>query len=159
MVRIVDMDQVSEDERNSEDGDMGMEGLGEETPVVGNDRGGEGGISGKGEGDEEVKLEKEEGLEGLDAEKVTRYGVVLVGEEGLEGELSGQSTPHRACEDESLIGVSEKKGLFEQGQVSIHVYSLSPAPVKVRSRLASRHLPLPMPSRRLYPSLYLYSSP
>ncbi|RSH90410.1 hypothetical protein EHS25_001015 [Saitozyma podzolica] len=87
MVRIVDMDQVSEDERNSEDGDMAMEGLGEEAPV----------------------LEKEEeGLEGLDAEKVTRFGVVLVGEEGLE----------------------EKKGLFEQGQVSIHVYSLSPAPVK-----------------------------
>jgi hypothetical protein len=25
-------------------------------------------------------------LEGLDAEKVTRFGVVLVGEEGLEGE-------------------------------------------------------------------------
>jgi DNA polymerase delta subunit 3 len=87
MVRIVDMDQVSEDERNSEDGDMAMEGLGEEAPVVGNDGGGEGGISGKGEGDEEVKLEKEEeGLEGLDAEKVTRFGVVLVGEEGLEGE-------------------------------------------------------------------------
>jgi hypothetical protein len=91
------MDQVSEDERNSEDGDMGMEGLGEETPVVGNDRGGEGGISGKGEGDGEVKLEKEEGLEGLNAEKVTRFGVVLVGEEGLEGECCESTGSDAQC--------------------------------------------------------------
>jgi hypothetical protein len=59
--------------------------------------------------------------------------------------------------------VAEKKGLFEQGQVSVHVYSLSPSPIKVRSNssFASRHfpLPLPWPSKEICHSLPLQPNP
>jgi DNA polymerase delta subunit 3 len=76
MVRIVDMDEVSEGERNSEDGveeDEGMIG-----GWNGNDEGagadGLGAVNG-GEGGEEIR-----------SEEVKRWGVVLVQKDGLEGE-------------------------------------------------------------------------
>lgn len=100
------MDEMSDDERNSEhdledyDGEKGPEGgdFGDGIGVgdgIGNDDGGEGGIAGVGtrvrvkrEGGDEA-AEEGEGKGGggvIKAEEVRRWGVVLVGEDGLEGE-------------------------------------------------------------------------
>lgn len=108
-IRIVDMDEMSDDERNSEDGagdpeavagglwtaDDEENGPGGEDAVVGNDEGDAiGGISGKGV--EAVKLEKGSG-EVVRPEEVQRWGVVLVQQDALEGE-------HRESLDISSIG-------------------------------------------------------
>ncbi|EIW73096.1 hypothetical protein TREMEDRAFT_59259 [Tremella mesenterica DSM 1558] len=105
-VRIVDMDQVSDDERNSEDGEIDLAGelndgkLGEMS--MGSDEASEDGIkggirhdAGGGNEDEEMRVQE-----------VERWGVVLVGKEKLE----------------------EKKTLFRP-EVNIHIYSLSPGPI------------------------------
>jgi hypothetical protein len=76
------MDEISEDERNSEDGDIGTEGMGDEMGLLGNDRGDETGLGGKVDGKMRVKIEEEEGV---GAEDVSKFGVVLVGEEGFDG--------------------------------------------------------------------------
>jgi DNA polymerase delta subunit 3 len=70
MVRIVDMDEVSEGERNSDDGeDVDPDGMG-------NDEGTDDGLGGV------VDVKEEKGLEG---EKVKRWGVVLVQKDELDG--------------------------------------------------------------------------
>jgi len=81
MVRIVDMDEMSDGERNSEDGVWeGMEG---EEEGLGNDEGDPAGI-GRGKGGLGVGgVGREE--EVLRSEQVARWGVVLVQGAGLEG--------------------------------------------------------------------------
>ncbi|WVF71009.1 hypothetical protein IAT40_005805 [Kwoniella sp. CBS 6097] len=100
-VRIVDMDEMSEGDRNSEDereeDEIGFE-------EVGNDKGAEDGLAGNlgiigGKSGEEG--------EGLRGEDVIRWGVVLVGQDDLE----------------------EKKKLFETDTLNIHIHSLAPAPI------------------------------
>jgi hypothetical protein len=111
-VKIVDMDLQSDGEGNSEvDED-------EDEITMTNDDGAtdEGGLGIRGaEDDHEGELE---------AEETPRWGVVLVSEEGLESELL------LSCAEIQADQV-EKKQLFEQDKLSIHVYSLSPTPVKV----------------------------
>lgn len=81
MVRIVDMDEMSDADRNSEDDMTGLED--EEGDVgMGNDEGADDGIGG-GSTVEGVKVEEKE----VRAEQVTIWGVVLVQSEGLKGEL------------------------------------------------------------------------
>lgn len=139
-IRIVDMDEMSDDERNSEDGagdpeavagglwtadDGEGNGASGEDAVVGNDEGDAiGGISGKGV--EAVKLEKGDG-EVVRPEEVERWGVVLVQQDALEGEGYGAEKGVSRCADTA----AEKKALFANGKVNVHVYSLSPGPVKV----------------------------
>ncbi|KAL7419789.1 hypothetical protein Q5752_005705 [Cryptotrichosporon argae] len=102
-IRVVDMDERSEGEVDSEYGDdedveggqYGVPGLG----TVGNDKGdavglGAGAGAGRGEG------------ESVRPEEVGRWGVVLVDQDGLE----------------------DKKSLFET--CGVHVYALSPARIK-----------------------------
>ncbi|WWD18237.1 hypothetical protein CI109_102687 [Kwoniella shandongensis] len=118
MVRIVDMDQTS-DGGNSEHDDE--DELREEE--VGNDKGllGEG-AAGLGVGVGGAGQGGDEG--GLEKEEVDRWGVVLVSQEGLE----------------------EKKKLFQEDQLSIHIYALAPAPVKD-------------PAQYLIPNLALHQHP
>ena len=92
VVKIVDMDEMSDVDRNSEDGtDMGDEPVATEAAdaealdadeMWGNDRGAEGGLSGRGAASglvrEEVIVREEE---------VPRWGVVLVQDDHLEGRL------------------------------------------------------------------------
>ncbi|AAW42070.1 hypothetical protein CNBC7080 [Cryptococcus deneoformans B-3501A] len=116
MVKIVDMDQ------NSDAGDSDVEGLesqsqgqskaqriglmgtddeDERMDGVGNDRGAQVGDGGIGGG-------KRLGELGFKRERVKRWGVVLATAEALE----------------------EKKTLFDESELNIHIYALSPAPVK-----------------------------
>lgn len=104
-IRIVDMDEMSDDERNSEDGagdpeavagglwsaDDNDDGHGGEDAVMGNDEGDAlGGISGKGV--EAVRLQKAAG-DVVQPEEVERWGVVLVQQDGLEGEALTSFVP------------------------------------------------------------------
>ena len=89
MVRIVDMDVMSDGERNSEDGSLG-EGLdgagGEEVGMgMGNDKGGGFGPGVGGEARELKQLREDDEVKG---EKVKRWGVVLVQGRGLDGGFS-----------------------------------------------------------------------
>lgn len=88
MVRIVDMDQTSDggNSEHEEDDEMREEDVGNDKGLLG-EGGGEGeglhvgGRGGAGAGavtEEEGEVEREE---------VDRWGVVLVGKDGLEGEL------------------------------------------------------------------------
>ncbi|KIR81652.1 DNA polymerase delta subunit 3 [Cryptococcus gattii EJB2] len=116
MVKIVDMDQ------NSDAGDSDVEGLepqsqgqskaqreglvdtnddDERMDGVGNDRGAQVGDGGIGGG-------KRFGESAFQREKVKRWGVVLATAEALE----------------------EKRVLFDGSELNIHIYALSPAPVK-----------------------------
>ncbi|ODO07639.1 hypothetical protein L198_01220 [Cryptococcus wingfieldii CBS 7118] len=119
MVKIVDMDERS-DAGSDAEADADAEGEGEEGKVnngenerlgddedtrmdgVGNDRGAEPGDGGLGGGE----VIGEDG-HGVRRERVDRWGVVFAADDMLE----------------------EKKRLFNSGDVSVHVYSLSPAPI------------------------------
>ncbi|WRT66008.1 uncharacterized protein IL334_002959 [Kwoniella shivajii] len=99
IVKIVDMDEMSEGDRNSEDDD------GRDRMDIGNDKGDdENGISGgiilggSGGKIQDDLIKKED---------VDRWGVVLVSIENLE----------------------EKKHLFQQDKLNIHIHSLSPSPI------------------------------
>ncbi|WWC60656.1 uncharacterized protein I303_103231 [Kwoniella dejecticola CBS 10117] len=111
-VRIVDMDEMSDDERNSEHGDADEDQVNEvDDAAIGNDSG-----AGEGEGEEDGligsiqldpaglgRFEKEE--EVVRKQDVPRWGVVLVQGDQLD----------------------EKKKLFEQETLSIHIHSLAPS--------------------------------
>ncbi|ODN83985.1 hypothetical protein L202_00021 [Cryptococcus amylolentus CBS 6039] len=121
MVKIVDMDERS-DAGSDADADADADAAGEEGKVangenerlgddqdtrmdgVGNDRGAAPGDGGLGGG--EVIGEDGDG-DGVRRERVDRWGVVFAADDMLE----------------------EKKRLFNPGHVSVHVYSLSPAPI------------------------------
>ena len=76
------MDEMSDADRNSEDGMAGLED--EEMDVgMGNDEGADDGIGGQGTV-EGVKIEDKE----VKAEQVKMWGVVLVQTEGLKGALA-----------------------------------------------------------------------
>ena len=115
-VKIVDMDQMSDDERNSE-----VDEAEDDVRMTNDD----------GALDEGAMGIKREGAGDLQSEEVPRWGVVMVSEEGLEGE-SCLTAPHLARIRAERLCI-EKKRLFEQDKLSIHVYALSPSPVKVRS--------------------------
>ncbi|WVR05562.1 hypothetical protein IAU60_002581 [Kwoniella sp. DSM 27419] len=99
-VKIVDMDQMSEGEMNSEDEDED-DGVGPEQ--MGNDEGAESGLA----GELNVGAVGGRNTEVVKKEQVERWGVVLVGAEALE----------------------DKKKLFEADSLSVHIHSLAPAPV------------------------------
>ena len=84
MVRIVDMDVMSDGERNSEDG---LDGAGGEGGGMGmgNDKGGGFGPGVGGEARELKQLREDDEVKG---EKVKRWGVVLVQGRGLDGGFS-----------------------------------------------------------------------
>jgi DNA polymerase delta subunit 3 len=111
-VKIVDMDQMSDGEANSEaDEDV-------DDVRMGNDDGADdaGALGVKGAEDDHAGE--------LEAEETPRWGVVLVSEEGLEGTSCSMLCGREADQ-------AEKKKLFEQDKLSIHIYALSPTPVKV----------------------------
>ncbi|WVQ96952.1 hypothetical protein IAU59_004061 [Kwoniella sp. CBS 9459] len=127
-VRIVDMDEMSEGDRNSEDereeDEIGFE-------EVGNDKGAEDGLAGNlGIGIVGGKS-GEEG-EGLRGEDVVRWGVVLVGQDELE----------------------EKKKLFEAETLNIHIHSLAPAPISDPAQYLISNLTLREHPNYHNPSVY-----
>ncbi|WWC88210.1 uncharacterized protein L201_003115 [Kwoniella dendrophila CBS 6074] len=103
-VRIVDMDEMSEGDRNSEDEDDHIQ-----EDDVGNDKGELGGLVGNSDLELNVKKEDLNDENSLikNDENVPRWGVVLVGKDNFE----------------------EKKLLFEQDTLNIHIHSLAPSPV------------------------------
>ncbi|ORY23928.1 DNA polymerase subunit Cdc27-domain-containing protein [Naematelia encephala] len=106
MVRIVDMDEISDGERNSEDGDGQDDELGIGTERMGNDEGDQDGING-GVGVELQGIKRED-EEVIGEQVVQRWGCVLVQQDNLD----------------------EKKTLFEDDKVCVTIYSLSPVPIK-----------------------------
>ncbi|OCF56883.1 hypothetical protein L486_05738 [Kwoniella mangroviensis CBS 10435] len=100
-VRIVDMDEMSEGDRNSEDEDD------DDEKEVGNDNGAEDGLVGDLKLPVPGTVKDDEEMGALEGEEVKRWGVVLVGKDGLE----------------------EKKKLFEQDTLNVHIHSLAPAPI------------------------------
>ncbi|WVQ85749.1 hypothetical protein IAT38_007916 [Cryptococcus sp. DSM 104549] len=121
MVRIVDMDERSEGERNSDDG-IDDDEEGEE----GNDKGaevGQGGIGG---------VAKDDGGNEWQGDEVERWGVVLTGQETLD----------------------EKKKLFEEATLSVHIYALAPAPVKDPAQYLVPNLELHSHANYFKPAVY-----
>ncbi|WWC96586.1 hypothetical protein V866_003454 [Kwoniella sp. B9012] len=100
-VRIVDMDEMSEGDRNSEDEDD------DDEKEVGNDNGAEDGLVGDLKLPIPGSVKDDEEMGALEREEVKRWGVVLVGKDGLE----------------------EKKKLFEQDTLNLHIHSLAPSPI------------------------------
>ena len=92
VVKIVDMDEMSDVDRNSEDGaDLAEEPVATEAAdgdemnadeMWGNDRGAEGGLSGRGEKTGVIRDD-----DAIKEEDVPRWGVVLVQDDQLEREL------------------------------------------------------------------------
>lgn len=79
-VKIVDMDQMSDADRNSEPDEEDEMGMKNDSRWPGNDQGDEDGL---GSG---IKVERED--EDVEAEEVPRWGMVLVQDDALEGGLS-----------------------------------------------------------------------
>ncbi|KAK8865588.1 hypothetical protein IAR55_000732 [Kwoniella newhampshirensis] len=119
MVRIVDMDQTSDggNSEHDEDDELAQE-------EVGNDKGFMGEDTGPGSGLDGNSIKGGEGEDVPEKEEVNRWGVVLVGQEGLE----------------------EKKKLFREDSLNIHVYALAPSPVND-------------PAQYLIPNLALHQHP
>lgn len=112
------MDQMSDDERNSEHSDE------DDEVRMNNDDGA------MDEGAMGIKRDEGEDEGELESEEVARWGVVMVSEEGLEGKFKcPRGDPQTG--GRTLTLCLEKKELFEQDKLSIHIYALSPAPVKV----------------------------
>lgn len=76
---------MSDDERNSEHGEG--DGEGEDGIVIGNDDGAPGGLLGEGNEGKLGFATAGTAAEVVEGEQVRRWGVVLVNEDGLEGEF------------------------------------------------------------------------
>ncbi|ORX35492.1 DNA polymerase subunit Cdc27 [Kockovaella imperatae] len=134
-VRIVDMDEMSDADRNSEDGVGDADGDDPDKmdtdDRMGNDHGDEeGGISGTGTKSGLIKDARDD--EAIVSEEVKRWGVVLVHADELD----------------------EKKKLFDSETLNIHIYALSPRLVKDPAQYLIPNLALRSHASYFKPEVY-----